>query len=70
MSATGAGPQVPGTAVNTEPTFAVPVIVGTGAGDKATATTAAVTAEVFFTVVYPAFDPVTVTVTVFPTRRP
>ncbi|RNL49205.1 hypothetical protein [Arthrobacter oryzae] len=48
----------------------MPAITGTGAGDRAgtAAVTAAVAAEVFFTEVYPVFEPVTVTDIVFPAR--
>ena len=62
---TGAGPQVRGTAVSIDPTFAVPLIVGTEA-DRTPAATLAVAAEVLVAIVYPAFVPVTVTVIVFP----
>ena len=62
---TGAGPQVRGTAVNVDPILAVPLIVGTGA-ERTPAATLAVAAEVFAADVYPALEPVTVTVIAFP----
>ena len=49
-----------------DPTFAVPVIFGVGP-TKEPLTTAAVAAEVLAILAKPAFDPVAITVSVFPT---
>ncbi|MFD1723060.1 hypothetical protein, partial [Amnibacterium endophyticum] len=63
-SVTGEGPHVPGVAVSVDPTLAVPEIVGTGVGVSVPLVTTPLALLVLLTVVYPVFDPLTVTVRV------
>ena len=63
------GDHVPGTAVSTEPTRATPDTVGAGEVANTPYPTAADTAETLDTDVYPAAEPVTVTVRAEPRSR-
>jgi hypothetical protein len=63
------GDHVPGTAVSTEPTRATPDTVGAGEVTNTPYPTAADTAETLDTDVYPAAEPVTVTVRAEPRSR-
>lgn len=61
FSVTGAGFHVPGVAFNVRPTFADPEMRGVGVAVRRPDPTVPVRAEVFDTVGYPDFEPVTLT---------